>query len=89
MTARNKHQTARNKHQRVKLWVDEGEHVRRMLEEDGPNVVCRLMADGRSLRQIAREACLSATYLSQVRNGHARISPTSYMALLRLEMNSQ
>lgn len=77
--------SVKNKREMVRQWVDQGEAVRALLDDDGPNAVCRLMAGGLSLRALSRRAGLSATYLSRVKTGDCRISPTSYLALLKLE----
>ena len=81
--------STRNKHEFVRQWVEQGEEVRSMLDQDGPDAIERLMMMGHSLRGIAREAHLSATYLSQVKNYQSRISPTAYLSLLRLEMKGK
>jgi len=80
--------STRNKHERVRVWVDEGEEIRKQLDADGPEAIERLMMLGMSLRGIGRKTGLSPTYLSQVRNSNTRISPTAYLQLLRLEMKS-
>ena len=81
--------STRNKHELVRQWVDRGEEIRAVLDSDGPETVERLMMMGYSLRGIARETHLSATYLSQVKNDQSRISPTAYLSLLRLEMKGK
>ncbi len=78
--------STRNKHEFVRQWVDRGEEIRAVLDSDGPETVERLMMMGHSLRGIARETGLSATYLSQVKTEKSRISPRAYLSLLRLEM---
>ena len=81
--------STRNKHELVRQWVERGEEIRAVLDSDGPETVERLMMMGYSLRGIARETHLSATYLSQVKNDQSRISPTAYLSLLRLEMKGK
>ena len=81
--------STRNKHEWVRQWVDRGEEIRAVLDSDGPETVERLMMMGYSLRGIARDTHLSATYLSQVKNNQSRISPTAYLSLLRLEMKGK
>jgi len=81
--------STRNKYEWVSQWVDQGEDIRGVLDQDGPETIERLMLMGYSLRAIARKTHLSATYLSQVKNGQSRISPTAYLSLLRLEMKGK
>lgn len=78
--------STKKKHEFVRQWVDRGEEVRKYLDSDGSEAIERLMMMGHSLRSIARKSHLSATYLSQVKNGKTRISPTAYLTLLKLEM---
>ena len=77
------------KYEWIRDWVESGEEVKGILDEDGPEAIERLMMSGHSLRNIARQTHLSATYLSQIKNSNQRISPTSYLALLRLEMKGK
>ena len=81
--------STRNNHELVRQWVDQGEEIRAVLDSDGPETIERLMMMGYSLRGIARDTNLSATYLSQVKNDQSRISPTAYLSLLRLEMKGK
>jgi hypothetical protein len=81
--------STRNKHEFVHQWIDQGEEIRTLLDSDGPETVERLMMVGHSLRGIARKTGLSPTFLSQVKNGQSRISPTAYLTLLRLEMKGK
>jgi len=81
--------STRNKHEWVRQWVDQGEEIRSVLDQDGPETIERLMMMGYSLRGIARDTHLSATYLSQVKSGQSRISPTAYLSLLRLEIKGK
>lgn len=78
--------STQRKCEKVRRWVDEGEEIRELLIEDGPEVIERLMMMGESVRGIARKTHLSATYISHVKNGESRVSPTSYLALLKLEL---
>lgn len=79
---------ARNKYQWVKMWVENGEEIKAQLDIDGGDTVNRIMAQGLSLREISRRTFLSPTYLSRVKNGDSRISPTAYLSLLKLEMSN-
>jgi len=79
-------QSTRNKYEWTRMWVEQGEEIRSLLDHDGPETIERLMMLGHSVRGIARETHLSATYICQVKNSHSRVSPTAYLALLRLEM---
>lgn len=67
---------------RVEAWILESESIQRMLEYSGGAVVLQA-CESMSLRELARRTGLSPTYLSQVKNGHATISPKAFALVSR------
>lgn len=60
--------------------------VRQFLKRDGARLVKSILRDsGMSLRELARRSDCSPSYLSQIQNGKATISPGAYLKLSELE----
>ena len=62
------------------------QRTRTALARHVPGLIRQLMADGLSLRQIARGLKRSPTYLSQIMNEQQRPSPAVGAALARLAL---
>ena len=80
------YKTTKKKHDQMQAWIDKGDVVRQWLDDDGHKALHRLAECGLSLRAVGRKTGLSASYLSQIKNCTQRISPASYVQLLKLEM---
>lgn len=76
---------------RVEKWLDEGDVIREGLSHEGHAIVhrlCGIEKDGKgtmSLRAVARRTGLSATYISQILNRKASVSPEAYLKIAKLE----
>ncbi len=64
------------------------EKINQMLVKHGPQII-DLLTKTLSLRQVARKAKRSPTYLSQVKNGKQRISWETYCLLVMLLEESE
>ena len=67
-------------------WQTRAVVINRVLTDEGPQTIRGLMDGGMSLRSIAAATGLSPTYMSRVLNGHTRISLSSYVKLLQIEV---
>lgn len=76
--------------ERISLWLDEGHVIREGINRESPRLVAELAEYSGGLRELARRASLSPTYLSQVRRSNAVLSPDRFLSLLeRLERAKQ
>lgn len=74
--------------ERVQAWLDEEEIIREGLAYEAKQLISQLQDRGGfaaiSLRKLAREVGLSASYLSRVVHGKEIISPRAYLRLCKL-----
>ncbi len=70
-------------------YVTQRQQTRTALAQHVPPLLRQLMADGLSLRQIARAVSRSPSYLSQIVNQQQRPSPAVGAALARLAMERE
>lgn len=69
---------------RIRLFLGEQAFVKEVLPSEGKRIVEKaLRTTGFSLRQLAGQCGLSATYLSHVRTGRVTISPGAYVELAK------
>lgn len=66
--------------ERITNWIDEGNVIHEGLAYEAPKLVAQITRCI-SLRELARRTGLSATYLSQVANGHVVISPGAFVKI--------
>ena len=72
--------------ERISLWLDEGRVIREGIDRESAKLVAELSECSGGLRELARRASLSPTYLSQVRRSNAALSPERFLSLMeRLE----
>jgi len=70
--------------ERIREHQHEGAAIRQQLWKEAPRLVSCLTSTVGSLRGLARESGLSATYLSQVLNEKRIISQGAYLRLVQL-----
>ena len=70
---------------RVDDWIGEGRYIHEGLTREGPLLIRGIMRTRKiSLRDLAKVAGVSPTYLSQVTHGEAVLSPDRYCRLVEL-----